>query len=128
MKHLLFRSLIPIWLHEKTPLNFVGAVKKTVMIGTLASGIAAANSAVAEPVSAPVMIGVAITEIPAAVVSPVIAVSSLALITEAICTGDTSHSCTEASKQAGQDLLDYVRGKKNGFKAAERAFKRVFGL
>lgn len=70
---------------------------------------------------------ITITNIPSAVTVPAIGIGAALLIGEAICTADKKHSCTKGLEQAGQDFTDYLRGKKNGFKALERFSKRAFG-
>lgn len=42
------------------------------------------------------------------------------------CREDKESSCTEEAKKAGQNVVDILRGKKNGFKSAARALKRIF--
>ena len=42
------------------------------------------------------------------------------LFIESLCHRDKEHSCTDEVNKAGQNLIDYIRFKKNPFKAIER--------
>jgi hypothetical protein len=94
--------------------------------GLVAFGASAIPADVnAEPLSASVCASGACT--PVDPVTAAIAVGvGIAGTLEQSCRDDKESSCTEEAKEAGQNLIDYARGKKNGFKAIERAFRKLF--
>jgi hypothetical protein len=44
---------------------------------------------------------------------------------EKACTQDKQTSCSDEVKKAGQNLLDYTRGKKNGWRSLEKKTKKL---
>lgn len=81
------------------------------------------------PARAEVVVGATatVTGVTSAVTASAATIAASVFLVDVFCTSDKKHSCSKGAKRAGQDLIDYARGKKNGFKAIARLGQRVFG-
>lgn len=93
----------------------------------LSGGILVAALATGKPASAAaVEICGATACVPPSPASVAAAGVAVAFGVEKRCREDRESSCTEQAKKAGQNTIDYVRGKRNLLKSVGKRLKKIF--